>query len=69
MFLFSIWNWILFSFSRSLSDGNYGKNAIICEADMSLSVQINNDGKDTLTLSFSSTQGLDDTTLATETQY
>ena len=48
------------------TDGRYGKNAIIFGADMSLSVDVNNKGKDILTFGEGSTQGLDDKTLIAE---
>ena len=46
----------------SFTDGSIGKNVIIFEADMRLSVYIDNKNKDTLILGEGPTQGLDDTT-------
>ena len=46
-----------------------GKNVIICGADMSLSVHIDNKNKDILILGEGPTQGLDDTTLTAEAKY
>ena len=53
----------------SLTDGSVGKNVIIFGVDMSSSVNIDNKNKDILILSEVPTQGLDDTTLATEGKY
>ena len=46
-----------------------GKNVIIFGADMSLSVYIDNKGKDILILGEGPTQGLDDTTLTADAIY
>ena len=46
-----------------------GKSIIIFEADMSLSVHVDNKGKDILIFGDGATQGLDDTTLTTEAKY
>ena len=46
-----------------------GKNVIIFGADMSSSVRIDNKGKDILILGKGLTQGLDDTTIRSETKY
>ena len=46
-----------------------GKNVIIFGDDMSLSVHIDNKGKDILVLGEGPTQGLDDTTLTTKAKY
>ena len=43
-----------------------GRNVIIFGADMSSSVQVDNNGKDTLILGEEPTQGLDDTILTAE---
>ena len=51
------------------TDGSYGKNVNILEADMSSSVLIDNKGKDILILGERKTQGLDDTTLTAEAKY
>ena len=51
----------------SLPDGSMAKNVIIFAADMSSSAHINN--KKILILGICPTQGLDDTTSTTETQY
>ena len=53
----------------SLPEGSVGKNVIISGADMSLSVHIDNKGKDILILSIGPTQGLNDTTLTVEAKY
>ena len=45
------------------------KNVIIFGADMSLSVHVDNKGKDVLILGEGPTQGLNDTTLTTEAKY
>ena len=45
------------------------KNVIIFGADMSLSVHVDNKGKDILILGEGPTQGLNDTTLTTEAKY
>ena len=49
-----------------LPDNTTRRNVIILGADMSLSVHIDNKGKDTLILGDGPTQGLDDTTLTAE---
>ena len=46
-----------------------GKNVIIFGADMSLSVHVDNKGKDIVTLGQGLTQGLDDTTLTAKAKY
>ena len=46
-----------------------GKNGIIFETDMSLSVNIDNKTKDILILCIGPTQGLDDTMLTAEAKY
>ena len=46
----------------SLPDGTMGENVIIFGADMSLSVHVDNKGKDILFLGELPTQGLDDAT-------
>ena len=53
----------------SLPDGAIGKNVIICGVDVSSSLHIDNNGKDILILGKVPTQGLDHTTLTSETQY
>ena len=45
------------------------KNVIICGADMSSSVHIDNKNKDVLILGDGPTQELDDTTLTAEVKY
>ena len=45
------------------------KNTIMFGADMSSSVNIDNENKDILILSEETTQGLDDTTLTAEAKY
>ena len=45
------------------------KNVIIFGADMSLSVHVDNKGKDILILGEGPTQGLNDITLTTEAKY
>ena len=51
------------------TDGSYGENVIIFEADMSSSVHLDNKGKDILILGERPTQGLDDTTVTAEAKY
>ena len=51
------------------TDGNYGKNAIIFEADMSSPVHVDNKLKDILIYVEGPTQGLDNTTLTAEAKY
>ena len=53
----------------SLPDGCIGKNVNIFGADMSYSVHIYKKGKNILTLSEGTTQGLDDATLTAEAIY
>ena len=53
----------------SLPDGSVSKNVIVFGVDMTLFVHIDNKNKDILILGKGPTQGLDDTTLATEAQY
>ena len=53
----------------SLPDISIGKNVIIFGVDISSSVHIDNKEKDILILDKGPAQGLDDTTLAAETQY
>ena len=57
--------------SRSLVSlpNNWGKNAIIYEADMSSSVQANNKNKDILILGKGETKGLDNATLTAGAEY
>ena len=52
----------------SIPDGSVGKNVIIFGVDMSISVRMDNKGKDILTLGKVLTQGLNHT-LTAETQY
>ena len=52
-----------------LPDGSMGKFVIIFGADMSSSVDIDNNGKDILTLGEGPTQGLDNTILTAEAKY
>ena len=56
------------SFLLSGNSG-FGKNVIILGADMGSSVHIHNKKKDSLILSKSPTNGLDDTTLTAEKEY
>ena len=56
------------SFLLSGNSG-FGKNVIIFGADMGSSVHIHNKKKDSLILSKSPTNGLDDTTLTAEKEY
>ena len=51
------------------TDGRYGKNAIAFGAQISLSVHVDNKGKDILILRKGPTKGLDDTTLTAEAKY
>ena len=51
------------------ADGSFGKNVIIFGAYMSLSVHIDDKGKNILILGERPTQGLDDTTLTAEAIY
>ena len=53
----------------SLLEGSVDKNLIIFGVDMSLSMHIDNNGKDILILGKGPTQGPDDTALTAETQY
>ena len=53
----------------AFTDGSMGENVIICGADMSSSVHIDNKNKDFLILGEGPTQGLDDTTLTTEAKF
>ena len=53
----------------SFTDGSFGKNNISFGADMSLSVHIDNKGKNILILPEVPTQGLDDSTLTTAAKY
>ena len=53
----------------SLIDGTMDKNVIVCGADMSLSVHIDNKNKDILVLGEGPEQGLDDTTLTAKAKY
>ena len=53
----------------SLPDGSTGKDVIISGADMSLSVHIDNKGKNIFILGEGLTQGLDDTTFTAEAKY
>ena len=50
------------------TDGSYGKNVIICEADMSSSVHVDTKVR-AIILGEGPTQGLDDTTLTAESKY
>ena len=50
----------------SLLDGSMGRNVIIFGSDMSSSVHVDKNNKDTLILGEGPTQGLDDTTLTAE---
>ena len=58
-----------FDWEFLFTDGSYGKNVIIFEADMSSSVHLDNKGKDILILGEWPTQGLDDTTVTAEAKY
>ena len=51
------------------TDGSYGRNVIIFEADMSSSLHVDNKGKDILILVEGPTQGLDGTTLTAEAKH
>ena len=51
------------------TDKSYGKNAIICEADMSSSVHIDNEENYILILGEEPTQGLNDTALTAEAKH
>ena len=53
----------------SLPDGRIGRNFLIFEADMSLSVHAGNKQKDILILGEGLTQALDDTILTSEAKY
>ena len=53
----------------SLPDYSLGKNVVIFGVDMSLSLHIDNEGKDILILGKGPIQGLDGTTLTAETRY
>ena len=53
----------------SLPESTGGKNFIVFRFDVSLSLHIDNKKKDILILGIRPTQGLDDTTLTTESQY
>ena len=53
----------------SIPKFDWGNNAIIFEVDMSSSVHVNNKNKDILILGKGQTQGLDNTTLTSETEY
>ena len=52
-----------------MTDGGYGKNVIIFEADMRSSVLIDNKGKDILMIGEGPTPRLDDITLTAEAKY
>ena len=49
--------------------GGFGQNVIIFGADMSLSIHINNKGKDILILGLGPTQGLGENSLTAEKMY
>ena len=51
------------------TDGSYGKNVIICGADMSSSVHINNNWKVMFILVDGATQDFDDTIFTAKTKY
>ena len=61
-----LWYWIRFTFRIVISPG---KNITLFGVDMSSSVHIDNKRKDILIICKGLTQGLDDSTLAAETQY
>ena len=53
----------------SFTDGSYGKNVIIIEADMSSSVHVDSKGKNVLILGEGPIQGLEDATLTAEAKH